>query len=228
MAEINNGTLSFKSILDNGQLNAAIDETLRRVQGFSNAVAGSGDVMDKTTQEIVECIEIQRKVIQGLEDSYNDLTAKINAIEPGEAQNQLIVEANEVKKELDAEKQGLVELMNELNILQKVSSGAASSLDQIRSTLGQIGAACEEHEQEISRLSAEYDRVSRAASDAFMSGRDDDYRALQDRANAIKGEVTVRKQLLNELREQSDALETEAQKIEKADNNLYFSVQFYF
>ena len=216
MAEINNGTLSFKSILDNGQLNAAIDETLRRVQGFSNAVAGSGDVMDKTTQEIVECIEIQRKVIQGLEDSYNDLTAKINAIEPGEAQNQLIVEANEVKKELDAEKQGLVELMNELNILQKVSSGAASSLDQIRSTLGQIGAACEEHEQEISRLSAEYDRVSRAASDAFMSGRDDDYRALQDRANAIKGEVTVRKQLLNELREQSDALETEAQKIEKA------------
>ena len=166
--------------------------------------------------QIVECIEIQRKVIQGLEDSYNDLTAKINAIEPGEAQNQLIVEANEVKKELDAEKQGLVELMNELNILQKVSSGAASSLDQIRSTLGQIGAACEEHEQEISRLSAEYDRVSRAASDAFMSGRDDDYRALQDRANAIKGEVTVRKQLLNELREQSDALETEAQKIEKA------------
>ena len=216
MAEINNGTLSFKSILDNGQLNAAIDETLRRVQGFSNAVAGSGDVMDKTTQEIVECIEIQRKVIQGLEDSYNDLTAKINAIEPGEAQNQLIVEANEVKKELDAEKQGLVELMNELNILQKVSSGAASSLDQIRSTLGQIGAACEEHEQEISRLSAEYDRVSRAASDAFMSGRDDDYRALQDRADAIKGEVTVRKQLLNELRNQSNALEDEAQKIEKA------------
>ena len=205
MAEINNGTLSFKSILDNGQLNAAIDETLRRVQGFSNAVAG-----------IVECIEIQRKVIQGLEDSYNDLTAKINAIEPGEAQNQLIVEANEVKKELDAEKQGLVELMNELNILQKVSSGAASSLDQIRSTLGQIGAACGEHEQAIAKLSAEYDRVSHAASDAFMSGRDDDYRALQDRADAIKGEVTVRKQLLNELRNQSNALEDEAQKIEKA------------
>lgn len=216
MAEINNGTLSFKSVLDNGQLNAAIDETLRRVQGFSNAVAGSGDVMDKTTQDIVECIEIQRKVIQGLEDSYNDLTTKINAIEPGEAQNQLIVEANEVKKELDAEKQGLIELMNELNNLQKVTSGAASSLDQIRSTLGQIGAACEEHEQAIAKLSAEYDRVSRAASDAFMSGRDDDYRALQDRADAIKGEVTVRKQLLNELREQSDALEAEAQKIEKA------------
>lgn len=216
MAEIDGGTLSFKSILDNGQLNAAIDETLRRVQGFSDAVAGSGDVMDKTTQEMVECIEIQRKVIQDLENSYNDLTAKINAIEPGDAQNQLIEQANSVKQELDAEKQGLVDLMNELNNLQGVASNASMGLTNIRSTLGQIGAACEEHEQEISRLSAEYDRVSRAASDAFMSGRDDDYRALQDRADAIKGEVTVRKQLLNELREQSDALEAEAQKIEKA------------
>ena len=216
MAEIDGGSLSFKSILDNGQLNAAIDETLRRVQGFSDAVAGSGDVMDKTTQEMVECIEIQRKVIQDLENSYNDLTAKINAIEPGDAQNQLIEQANSVKKELDAEKQGLVDLMNELNNLQRTTSGAASSLDQIRVTLGQIGAACEEHEQAIAKLSAEYDRVSHAASDAFMSGRDDDYRALQDRADAIKGEVTVRKQLLNELRNQSNALEDEAQKIEKA------------
>lgn len=216
MAEMDGGSLSFKSILDNGQLNAAIDETLRRVQGFSNAVAGSGDVMDKTTQEIVECIEIQRKVIQDLENSYNDLTAKINAIEPGEAQNVLMTQANAVKQELDSERKGLVALMNELNNLQGVASNASMGLTNIRSTLGQIGAACEEHEQEISRLSAEYDRVSRAASDAFMSGRDDDYRALQDRADAIKGEVTVRKQLLNELREQSDALEAEAQKIEKA------------
>lgn len=216
MAEIDGGSLSFKSILDNGQLNAAIDETLRRVQGFSDAVAGSGDVMDKTTQEMVECIEIQRKVIQDLENSYNDLTAKINAIEPGDAQNQLIEQVNSVKQELDVEKQGLVDLMNELNNLQRTTSGAASSLDQIRVTLGQIGAACEEHEQAIAKLSAEYDRVSHAASDAFMSGRDDDYRALQDRADAIKGEVTVRKQLLNELRNQSNALEDEAQKIEKA------------
>ena len=216
MAEIDGGSLSFKSILDNGQLNAAIDETLRRVQGFSDAVAGSGDVMDKTTQEMVECIEIQRKVIQDLENSYNDLTAKINAIEPGEAQNVLMTQANAVKQELDSERKGLVALMNELNNLQGVASNASMGLTNIRSTLGQIGAACEEHEQEISRLSAEYDRVSRAASDAFMSGRDDDYRALQDRADAIKGEVTVRKQLLNELREQSDALEAEAQKIEKA------------
>ena len=47
--------------------------------------------------------------------------------------------------------------MNELNNLQGVASNASMGLTNIRSTLGQIGAACEEHEQEISRLSAEYD-----------------------------------------------------------------------
>lgn len=216
MAEIDGGSLSFKSILDNGQLNAAIEETLRRVQGFSNAVAGSGDVMDKTTQEMVECIEIQRKVIQDLENSYNDLTAKINAIEPGDAQNQLIEQANSVKQELDAERQGLVDLMNELNNLQRATSGATSSLEQIRATLGQIGAACDEQEQDIARLESEYKQLAAQMNDAFMSGRDDEYRAINERVQSLKGEITVRKQVLNELREQSNALEDEAQKIEKA------------
>lgn len=194
MAEIDGGALSFKFILDNGQLNAAIDETLRRVQGFSDAVAGSGDVMDKTTQEIVERIEAQRKVVQDLENSYDDLTGKINAIEPGDAQSRLVEQADAVERELDAERQGLAALMNELDNLQPTAGGAASSLDQIRATLGQIGAACMEHEQAIATLTDEYDRVSKAASDAFTSGRDDDYRTLTERAKAIEGEFAVRRQ----------------------------------
>ena len=216
MAEIDGGALSFKSIMDNEQLNSAINETLRRVQGFSDAVVGSGDVMDKTTQEIVECIEIQRKVVQDLETTYSDLNARINTIEPGEAQNVLMNEARQVKDELDAERQGLVALMNELNSLQATNNAAAMSMEQIRVTLGQIGSACEEHENELVRLEDEYKRLSTQMSDAFMSGHDDEYRALQSKVNAIKGEITVRKQVLNELREQSNALEEEASKLEKA------------
>ncbi len=215
MAEIDGGALSFKSIMDNDQLNMAIDETLRRVQGFSDAVVGSGDVMDRTTQEMVECIEIQRKVVRDLENKYSDLNAKINAIEPGDAQEILMSEAIAVKQELNAEKKALTALTVELNNLQSTNVRCAMSFDQIRTTLGQIGAACEEHEREIASLSEEYDRLSKAASDAFMSGHDDDYRVLKDRASAIKGEITVRQQLLNELREQSDALEDEAGKLEE-------------
>lgn len=215
MAEIDGGALSFKSMMDNDQLNMAIDETLRRVQGFSDAVVGSGDVMDRTTQEMVECIEIQRKVVQDLENKYSNLNAKINAIEPGDAQEILMSEAIAVKQELNAEKKALTALTVELNNLQSTNVRCAMSFDQIHTTLGQIGAACEEHEREIASLSEEYDRLSKAASDAFMSGHDDDYRVLKDRASAIKGEITVRQQLLNELREQSDALEDEAGKLEE-------------
>lgn len=216
MAEIDGGALSFKSIMDNDQLNAAINETMRRVQGFSDAVVGSGDVMDKTTQEIVECIEIQRKVVQDLETTYSDLNAKINTIEPGDAQNILMNEARQVKEELDAERQGLVALMNELNSLQATNNAAAMSMEQIRAALGQIGAACEEHENELVRLEDEYKRLSTQMSDAFMSGHDDEYRTLQSKVDSIKGEITVRKQVLKELRDQSNALEEEASKLEKA------------
>lgn len=214
MAEIDGGALSFKSIMDNDQLNMAIDETLRRVQGFSNAVVGSGDVMDRTMQEMVECIEIQRKVVQDLENKYSDLNTRINAIEPGDAQEVLMSEAIAVKQELNAEKKALTALTVELNNLQATNVRCAMSFDQIRTTLGQIGAACEEHERELASLSEEYDRLSKAASDAFMSGRDNDYRALKQQADAIKGEIAVRQQLLAELREQSDALEDEAGKLE--------------
>ena len=141
MAEIDGGSLSFKSIMDNDQLNSAIDETLRRVQGFSDAVVGSGDVMDKTTQEMIV---------------------------------------------------------------------------QVRSALGQIGDACVEHEQALDRLGQEYDRLGNEMERAFTSGRDDEFRALQEQRNAIQGEMTVRKQLLKELREQSNALEDEATKLEEA------------
>lgn len=216
MAEINDGALYFDATLDNEKLIAAMNETLRRVQGFSDAVVGSGDVMDKTTQEIVECIEIQRKVVQDLETTYSDLNAKINTIEPGDAQSILMNEARQVKDELDAERQGLVALMNELNSLQATNNAAAMSMEQIRVTLGQIGSACEEHENELVRLEDEYKRLSTQMSDAFMSGHDDEYRAMQSKVNAIKGEITVRKQVLNELREQSNTLEEEASKLEKA------------
>lgn len=216
MAEIDGGALSFKSIMDNDQLNAAINETMRRVQGFSDAVVGSGDVMDKTTQEIVECIEIQRKVVQDLETTYSDLNAKINTIEPGDAQSILMNEARQVKDELEAERQGLVALMNELNSLQATNNAAAMSMEQIRITLGQIGGACEEHERELIRLEDEYKSLGSQMNDAFMSGRDDEYRAIKERADVLKGEITIRKQLLKELREQSNALENEAQKIEEA------------
>lgn len=216
MADVNGGALSFTSIMDNDQMNAAIEETLRRVQGFSNAVVGSGDTMDNTTQEIVESIQIQKRVIEELEKTVADLNERINSVEPGTAQDALIEQANAARAELDGEKQGMVALINELNNLQRANEGAASASEDIRNGLSQIGAACEMHENAIAALKKEYEQITQMMNGALKSGNDNEYRALRDRAQAIKGEIATRKSLLNELREQSNALEDEASRMEQA------------
>ena len=216
MADVNGGALSFTSIMDNDQMNAAIEETLRRVQGFSDAVVGSGDTMDNTTQEIVESIQIQKRVIEELEKTVADLNERINSVEPGTAQDALIEQANAARAELDGEKQGMVALINELNNLQRANEGAASASEDIRNGLSQIGAACEMHENAIAALKKEYEQITQTMNGALKSGNDNEYRALRDRAKAIKGEIATRKSLLNELREQSNALEGEASRMEQA------------
>ena len=220
MAEIDGGALSFKSIMDNDQLNGAIEETLRRVQGFSDAVVGSGDVMDSTTKEMVECIEIQKKVIQDLETTVSELNARIDSIEPGNAQNVLIEQANAARQELEEERKGLAALESQLNTMQQANVGAAMSFEQIRSKLGEIGAACEVHEKALASLEVEYDRLGTEMGKAYMSGRDDEYIALKQQQSAIQGEIRVRKSLLNELRDQSNALEDVATKIEMERANV--------
>ena len=216
MADVNGGALSFTSIMDNDQMNAAIEETLRRVQGFSDAVVGSGDTMDNTTQEIVESIQIQKRVIEELEKTVADLNERINSVEPGTAQDALIEQANAARTELDGEKQGMVALINELNNLQRANEGAASASEDIRNGLSQIGAACEMHVNAIAALKKEYEQITQTMNGALKSGNDNEYRALRDRAKAIKGEIATRKSLLNELREQSNALEDEASRMEQA------------
>ena len=216
MADVNGGALSFSSVLDNDQMNAAIEETLRRVQGFSNAVVGSGDVMDKTTQEIVESINIQKQVIQNLENTVAELNAKINELQPGAAQDALIEQANAARAELEDEKQGMVALITELNNLQRANAGAASSAEEIRATLSQVGAACEMNENALAALEAEYEKITTQMNGALKSGNDAEYRALRNKAQAIKGEMATRKSLLAELRNQSNALEAEASKLEQS------------
>lgn len=140
MAEIDGGSLSFKSVMDNDQMNTAIDETLRRVQGLSDGTVAGGKAMDNAF----------------------DTTA-----------------------------------------------------DNIRKALGDIGTACQMHEKELQKLEAEYQSLGAKAGDAFMSGRDKEYQQIQQQQQAIGGEITVRKKLLQELREQSDALENAASKQEE-------------
>lgn len=147
---IDGGGLYFESDLDNDKINAAIEETLRRVQGLSDGTAAAGKEMDDAFQKAADDIE---KAFQDI-DRMTDI-----------------------------------------------------------------------HTSSLRDLEAEYARLGEAAANAFMSGKDDEYRSLTEKQNAIKGEITVRKQLLKEIQEQADALaeserrmDAEKKKVEENAN----------
>lgn len=130
MADIDGGGLSFVSDMDNSQLEAAIQETLRRVQGLSDGFVSVGDTVDKTVADI-------------------------------------------------------------------------------GTMLGQIGEECEKQESAIWKLEDEFESLKSLASQEWeKNGFSAEYKALKDKQKAIQGEITVRKQLLNELRNQSDKLDS--------------------
>lgn len=62
------------------------------------------------------------------------------------------------------------------------------------------------HQAALRDLEAEYTRLGEVAGRAFMAGSDEEYRALTEKQQAIKGEITLRKQLLDDIGKQSDAL----------------------
>lgn len=130
MADIDGGGLSFVSDMDNSQLESAIQETLRRVQGMSDGFVGVGDTVDKTVADI-------------------------------------------------------------------------------GTMLGKIGAECEKQETAIWKLEDEFESLKQLASQEWeKNGFSAEYKALKDKQKAIQGEITVRKQLLSELRNQSNELDS--------------------
>lgn len=213
--DVNGGSLSFVGGLDNSQLDSAVDETLRRVQGLSNGFVEAGDVLDKTTQAMVESIEGQRNAVANLENSVAELDAKISSMTPGDAQDAMIQKANALRKELDEERKSLVSLESEMQNLQNVDKNAKMSLEQVRQVIFGIGLACESSEKDITRLEAKSTDLGKQMSAAFMAGRDEEYNSLKSQQQAIQGEIRVRKQLMEELREQSNYYETVADGIKK-------------
>ena len=148
MAEIDGGSLSFKSVMDNDQLNSAIDETLRRVQGFSDAVVESGDVMDKTTQEWVSqirsalgqigdaCIE-HEQALDRLGQEYDRLGGEMErAFASGRDDEFRAIQEqrNAIQGEMTVRKQLLNELREQSNALEEEAAKLEESAKQAEKT----------------------------------------------------------------------------------------------
>ena len=63
MADVDNGALSFSALLDNSQLDAATEETLRRVMGLTDATVLGGEKMERAFNATAESIRSAFKQI---------------------------------------------------------------------------------------------------------------------------------------------------------------------
>lgn len=90
MANIDGGALSFKAVMDNDQMNEAIEETLRRVQGLSDATVAGGKKMDsafvntadgirQAIAQIGQAVDIHEAKLGELTGQYVQLSDKIGA-----------------------------------------------------------------------------------------------------------------------------------------------------
>lgn len=134
---IKGGALEFDIIANNGQINSALEETKKRVQGFSDATVEGGAKMEVAYQEAAATIE---------------------------------------------------KAFKEIDVMAAIHSNAINDLEK------------------------EYSQLGKAAADAFMKGTakgDDEYRALIQKQQAVKKEITARKELLKEVESTADALAKE-------------------
>ena len=140
MSDISGGGLSFKSQMDNRQIDSAVEETIKLVRGLVDTTVSGGKQMDASFD------------------------------------------------------------------------GTAAS---IRDALEWVGDACELHEQTLYELQQRYDDLGKKAGDAFMRGRDKEFAAINETRTQIQGEIAVRKRVLDEMRQHSNALEEMAAKMEQ-------------
>lgn len=230
MADISGGALSFRSNLDNDQLNSAIEETMRRIQGMSDAVVGSGETMDATTAEVVECIEVQKRVIEELEETVESLNRKMQETEPSDAQDAIAIQAEKARKELLAEQEALQMLEKELQNLRATNSVISATAGDIENTFRQIDEMYSIHTSAVKELESDYAKLAEMADKAFMSGNDEEYVNITKKQDAIRREIAARKELISEIELQADALSEYERKQEenrkKTEENANAHVSF--
>ena len=78
------GALEFDVLFNNGKINSALEETKKRIQGFSNATVAGGEKMEAAYQSAAQYIQkgfdtignaisINQTAIANLQKKYNDL-----------------------------------------------------------------------------------------------------------------------------------------------------------
>lgn len=189
MANIDNGALEFDAVMNNGQMDKAIKETQKKVQGFVNTTMNAGKLIDETFDITTENIRIQKNVIGDLEDQLDQLNDRIKHMAPGRAQHDLMVEAAGVTRELNAEKDALSMMEQQMDKTNEKTLNYRTQIRKMRDELVNMEAAglrgTEHYEEVRAKMANLVDAVGDAMQQANILAHDQ--AALQGVISGLSG-----------------------------------------
>ena len=97
-----------------------------------------------------------------------------------------------------------------------IVSNASTTLDSIDAAFAEIDRVVDENKSAIRELEVEYERLEKAAGEAFMKGDNKTAKALQEQEVAVKKVIIARKQINAEAAATADALLKEEQRLKES------------
>lgn len=184
---IKGGALEFDIIANNGQINSALEETKKRVQGFSDATVEGGAKMEAAYQEAAATIEKAFKEIDVMADIHS---TAINELEKeyarlGEAAGQAFqkgtAKGDEEYRALTQKQQAVqAEINQRKELLQEIGTTADALLKE-EQTLNTNREKVEQNTKAKGMLRTQIMQLKNELAEAEQAGKrnTDEYRAMQ-------------------------------------------------
>jgi hypothetical protein len=187
---IQGGALEFDVLFKNGQINSALEETKKRVQGFSNAIFASGEQMeaayrsaqeqiDKVANTIIEATKANEQAIANMSQKIAELKAEAYNTNDGDKRMKINFDISDlenklrtlkgVKNELQEQEKAIGDYNISLNKQKEKADNAANAqvrfrtqLMNVKQQMMELGPRTAENAAQFDKLTAEATRLQTA------------------------------------------------------------------
>lgn len=184
---IKGGALEFDIIANNGQINSALAETERRVQGFTDATVEGGDRMEAAYREAAAQIEAAFKDIDTMAAIHSNAIADLEKeyARLGEAAGAAFMKGtakgDEEYRALTAKQQAIKDEIAQRKALLQEVANTADALQKEEQTLNENKAKVEQNAKAKGMLRTQVMNLKNSLAEMEQNGKrnTDEYRAMQ-------------------------------------------------
>lgn len=195
---IKGGALEFDIIANNGQINSALEETKKRVKGFTDATVEGGDKMEAAYKKAAETIEAAWKDIDTMTDTHIGAIADLEKeyARLGEAADQSFqkgtAQGDEEYRSLTQKQQAVqAEINQRKELLQEIGTTADALLKE-EQTLNTNKAKVEQNTQAKAMLRTQVMNLKNSLAEMEQAGKrdTDEFRAMQVELGRLQDAMT--------------------------------------